>query len=60
MAYHHAKISCPVRDKNILVLSRTRQTFSAITQNENLIDEIFYGERLSFKIPMTKTKKVSF
>ena len=46
MAYHHAKTSCPVQGKNLLVFSRTLQTCSAITQNEQLIDEIFYGEKI--------------
>ena len=60
MACHYGKISCPVWDKHVLGLSRTPQTCSAITQNEKLIDEIFYGELISFKIAMNKTKKVSF
>ena len=28
--------------------------------NEQLIEEIFYGETISFKVPMTRTKNVSF
>ena len=46
MAYHHAKTSCPVRAKNVLVLCRMLQTFADITQNEQLIDEDFYGEKI--------------
>ena len=46
MTYHYEKTSCPVRDKYFLVFSRLLQTFSAITQNEQLIDEIFYQEKI--------------
>ena len=46
MAYHHAKTSCPVQRKKNLVLSRTLQIWSAITQNEQLIDDIFHGEKI--------------
>ena len=60
MAYHHAKASYPVQEKLFLVLSRTWQAFSTITQHEQLIDKIFYGEKISFNIPMTRTTKVSF
>ena len=28
--------------------------------NEQLIEEIFNGEKISFKVPMTRSKKVSF
>ena len=28
--------------------------------DKELIDDILYGEKISLKIPMTRTKKVSF
>ena len=46
MAYHRAKTSCPVQGKKFLVLSRTLQICSAITQNEQLIDDILFGEKI--------------
>ena len=60
MAYHDTKTSCPVRNKDFLVLSHTHQTCSAGSENEQLIDEIFYGQKMAFRIPMTRDKKVSF
>ena len=60
MAYHHGKTCCPTRDKNYLVFFCTRQTCSAIKKNEQPIEEIFYGKKISFKVPMTSNKKVSF
>ena len=29
-------------------------------KNEQPIEEIFYGKKISFKVPMTSNKKVSF
>ena len=60
MAYHHAKASYPVQENFFLVLSRSWQAFSTITQHEQVIDKIFYGEKISFNIPMTRARKVSF
>ena len=40
------KQAAPYSAKNFLVLSRTLQTYSAITQNEQPIDDIFYGEEI--------------
>ena len=41
-----------------LSLSRMRQTFCAITQNEQLMNEIFWRESISLKISKIRTRKI--